>query len=410
MKFSKQILSLLYAICFGMYCVGCAKNNTASNAKPQHKPISQDLQNPQSPKNKPQSATTSKDSQSPQNPQHAQNPQNKPNSQNQPTLQSPLQSAQKSVIFAKNGDTIDANNYPNTLYVNIIFDNDLLVGGIFDEAQNLYKSPDRDIIYTLNGDTLTIKNIPQNQHFTIAHFSDGDFNIYLSKNPTKEVAIVLNTNKSMSAYINALKDIAPFVGEHILGDRNKQFAKISLVTFTYIRLSERGTFFDVQDFANTLNGVSANNIASSDNMVNLSLIMGMRHFTNANGLKKEVFLITNGAPDDPQNLQRVLSTAKNLKANLTSKDKNNLLKIHIFAIKPFNSRKSVSENVKLLKNIANATGGTYNEVENVVELKEKILLFSNDGKPFDKKEIGNEIRIIETHKIDDPDNPNGDKK
>ena len=61
--------------------------------------------------------------------------------------------------------------------------------------------------------------------------------------------------------------------------------------------------------------------------------------------------------------------------------------------------------MRLLKNIADATGGTYNEVENVVELKEKVLLFSNDGKPFDKKEIGNEIRIIETHKIDDPDNP-----
>ena len=407
MKFSKQILSLLCVICFAMYCTGCAKNKTTANANPQNKPTSQDLQNPQTQQtsqNQPQSATTSKDSQSPKNQPNTQV------SQSQPTLQSPLQSTQKSVIFAKNGDTIDANNYPNTLYLNIIFDNDLLVGGIFDEAQNLYKSPDRELLYTLNGDTLTIKNIPQNQHFTITHFSDGDFNIYLSKNPTKEVAIVLNTNKSMGAYINALKDIAPFVGEHILGDRNKQFAKISLVTFTYIRLSERGNFYDAQDFANTLNSVSANNIASSDNMVNLSLIMGMRHFTNANGLKKEVFLITDGAPDDPQNLQRVLSTAKNLKANLTSKDKDNLLKIHIFAIKPFNSRKSVSENVRLLKNIANATGGTYNEVENVVELKEKILLFSNDGKPFDKKEIGNEIAIIKTHKIDDPDNPNGDKK
>ncbi|MGX3045369.1 hypothetical protein [Helicobacter sp. T3_23-1056] len=407
MRFSKQILSLLCVICFVMYCAGCAKNNTANNPKPQNEPISQDSQNPQSPQNpqnKPQNATASKESQSPQNTPTSQD------SQARPTLQSPLQSAQKRVIFAKNGDSIDANNYPNTLYLNIIFNNDLLVGGIFDEAQKLYKSPDRELLYTLEGDTLTIKNIPQNQHFTITHFSDGDFNIYLSKNPTKEVAIVLNTNKSMSNYISALKGIAPFVGEHILGDRSKQFAKISLVTFTYIRLSERGTFYDVQDFANTLNGVNANNIASSDNMVNLSLIMGMRHFTNANGLKKEVFLITDGAADDPQNLQRVLSTAKNLKTHLTGTDKDNLLKIHIFAIKPFNSRKSASENVRLLKNIANATGGTYNEIENVVELKEKVLLFSNDGKPFDKKEIGNEIRIIETHKIDDPDKPNGDKQ
>lgn len=213
------------------------------------------------------------------------------------------------------------------------------------------------------------------------------------------MAIVLNTNKSMGAYIDALKEIAPFVGNHILGEREKQFAKISLVTFTYIRLSDLGTFYDAEDFSNALNGVSVNSIASSDNMVNLGLIMGMRNFTNANGLKKEVFLITNGASDDPQNLDKMLFSAKNLKTQLTGE----ATKIHIFAIKPFNSRKSSDENITLLKNIANATGGTYNEIENVVELKEKVLLFSNDGKEFDKKEIGNEIRIIETQKLVDPD-------
>ncbi|MGX3098066.1 hypothetical protein [Helicobacter sp. 23-1046] len=70
MKFSKQILSLLCVICFAMYCTGCAKNKTATNAKPQNKPTSQDAQNPQTQQpsqNQPQSATTSKDSQSPQN-------------------------------------------------------------------------------------------------------------------------------------------------------------------------------------------------------------------------------------------------------------------------------------------------------------------------------------------------------
>ncbi len=321
----------------------------------------------------------------------------------QPTLQSPLQSIPKSVIIARNGSSFDSNNYANTLYYTIIFDNNVLMGGIFDEAQNLYKSPDREILYTLTGETLTIKDIAQNTQFTIKHFSQGDFNIYLSKNPTKEVAIVLNTNKSMGAYIDALKEIAPFVGNHILGDREKQFAKISLVTFTYIRLSDLGTFYDVEDFSNAVNDVNINKIASFDNMVNLGLIMGMRNFTNANGLKKEVFLITNGAADDPQNLDKALFTAKNLKAKLTSKDKDNLTKIHIFAIKPFNSHQSSDTNIALLKNLANATGGTYNEIENVIELKEKVLLLSNDGKEFDKKEIGNEIRIIETQKLYDPD-------
>ena len=367
MKVFKLIISLLCAIIFA---IGCAKNTapTADSPQPtlQNAPISQ----------------------------------TPPTLQNAPILQS--QAIPKSIIFAKNGDTIDGNGYANTLYIKIIFDNNVLMGGIFD-TEGVYKSPDREIVYTLNGQTLTIKNIAQNTQFTIINFSQGDFNIYLSKNPTKEVAIVLNINKSMSAYINALKDIAPFVGNHILGDREKQFAKISLTTFTYIRVNDLGTFYEADEFADAVNGISTNRIFSSDNMVNLALIMGMRNFTNANGLKKEVFLITNGASDDPQNLERVLFTAKNLKANLTSTDKNNLLKIHIFAIKPFNSRKSADENVALLKNIANATGGTYNEIENVVELKEKVLLFSNDGKEFDRKEIGNEIRIIETQKLDDPD-------
>ena len=369
MQVFKLTLSLLCVMCFA---IGCAKTTaqTTPQSQPQTAPI---LQSPQN------------------------------SLQSQPTLQSPLQGMAKQIRIARNGDTIDANDFPNTLFVTIIFNNDLLVGGIFDEGQNLYRSPDRDLTYTLNGDTLTIKNIPQNQSFTITHFSDGDFNIYLSKNPTKEVAIVLNTNKSMTNYVNALKSIAPFVGEHILGDRNKQFAKISLVTFTYIELSDLGSFYESQGFADALNGISIHRLPSRDNMVNLALIMGMRNFTNANGLKKEVFLITDGASDDPQNLNRMLFATRNLKARLNSTDKDNLLKIHIFAIKPFNSRKTPAENVRLLKNIADATGGTYNEIENVVELKEKVLLFSNDGKPFDKKEIGNEIRIIETHKIDDPD-------
>lgn len=356
MKIFKLIISLLCAL---LFAIGCAKTTTQTADSPKPQPT---LQTP-------------------------------------PTLQSPLQSIPKSVMIAKNGDTFDANNYANTLYHIIIFDNNVLWGGIFDDKQNLYKSPDREILYTLTGDTLTIKDIAQNTQFTITHFSQGDFNIYLSKNPTKEVAIVLNTNKSMSAYIDALKGIAPFVGNHILGEREKQFAKLSLVTFTYIRLSDLGTFYDAEDFADAVNNINANRITSFDNIVNTALIMAMRNFTNANGLKKEIFLITNGASDDPHNLEKMLFSAQNLKTQLTGE----ATKIHIFAIKPFNSHKSTDENIALLKNIANATGGTYNEIENPVELKEKVLLFSNDGKAFDKKEIGNEIRIIETQKLDDPD-------
>lgn len=106
MKFLKLILLLLCVVCF---INGCAKAT---------KPT---IDNPN-------------------------NPQVSPNSQ--PTLQSPLQSQptlqgmSKRIIIAKNNSTFDANSYPNTLYLTIIFNNNVLVGGIFDDggAKCLQKS------------------------------------------------------------------------------------------------------------------------------------------------------------------------------------------------------------------------------------------------------------------------------
>lgn len=131
MKILKLLISLL---CVSLFAIGCAKTTAQTTDSAMSQPI---LQTP-------------------------------------PTLQSPqnpFQGIPKSVIIAKNGDTFDANNYANTLYHIIIFDNNVLWGGLFDEAQSVYKSPDREILYTLTGETLTIKDIAQNTQFTITHFS-----------------------------------------------------------------------------------------------------------------------------------------------------------------------------------------------------------------------------------------------
>ena len=312
----------------------------------------------------------------------------------------PLQSAPLQIINANDKSVIDANDFANTQYVSIIFDSEVLYGGIYDENTNLYKSPDRRISFEIKEkDTLEIREIYKQLSFTIKNFSDGDFNIYLSKNPTKEVAIVLNINQSMLLYIDALRDIAPFIAKHILGDREKQFAKITLVTFSHLDVDDLGTFYDSQDFLNITNRLKYN-AKSMDNMVNLSLIRAMQNFTKFNGLAKEIYLITNGAPDDPQNDNTMLFFATSLAKS--PKDMSPV-KIHIFLPLPFQSRQSEQENIRLLTKIAESTGGSFNMTNSIEEFKDKVLTTSNDGKPVDRHEIDNQIRIIEGIKVFDPE-------
>ncbi len=314
-----------------------------------------------------------------------------------PIVQSALQGAPMQRITARDKSIINSLDFPNTQYVSIIFDNEILRGGIF-ESQNTYRSDNRRFLFVLESGTLTITEIFKKMSFTIKNFSDGDFNIYLSKNPTKEVAIVLNINQSMLLYIATLKDIAPFIAKHILGDREKQFAKITLVTFSHLNVDDWGTFYDTQDFINTINNLKYD-AKSMDNMVNLSLIKAMRNFTKFNGLSKEIYLITNGAPDDPQNEERMFFFAKSLQKS--TKDMSSV-KIHIFSPMPFQSRQSEQENIRLLTKIAESTGGSFNMTNSIEEFKEKVLITSNDGKPVDKQELDNQIRAIETIEIYDP--------
>lgn len=136
----------------------------------------------------------------------------------------PRSASPKSTINASNQSTIDSTKYTDTKSRTISFNGSVLYGGIFDNTSNanLYLSADRRISYaltngTLDNGTLEIKAICEKQSFVITNFRNGDFNIYLSKNPTKEVAIALNVNTSMKGYIEAFKEIAPFCSKAYLG-------------------------------------------------------------------------------------------------------------------------------------------------------------------------------------------------
>ncbi len=330
----------------------------------------------------------------------------------------------KNAIIAGNNASIEAGNYLDSRMRKIVFSGEVLHGGIFDATQNLYFSADRKFSYNLKSGedspnnasstnitkgTLKVKAICEKQSFTIKHFTNGDFGVHLSKNPTKEVAIVLNVNNSMWRYTNALKDIAPFLAKHILGedsqksgadgDTHKEYAKISLITFSYVRLNDVGTFYDSSEFANALNGVRG--VESNDKMVNVALVMAMENFTKDNGLKKEIYLITNGGADDSHKEEKMLAMTQNLNQNIVKNTKtnaDNAVKIHTFALKPFIS------STEFLKNLAKITGGSYNEADNAYNFKKQILTLSNGGKPFDMRELNNQIRPSKTNKIYDPDN------
>lgn len=305
----------------------------------------------------------------------------------------------KNTINVLHNAIIDAKRYEDARERLIDFNGEILRGGIYE--QNLYMSANRKISYSLNDKVLEVNAVCEKQSFTINNFSNGDFGLHLSNNPTKEVAIVLNVNKSMQKYISALKDIAPYLAKHILGeDFNKEdsrYAKISLTTFSYIMIYDLGTFYDSQSFANALNQIKGRD--SNDAIFNNAIIEAMRNFTKDNSLKKEVYLITNGKPSDMKNMQKMLTITQNLNANITKNTKSkfdNRVKIHTFAL---------SENLDVLKQLADSTGGTYNKANNVYDFKKQILTVSNDGKPFDMNELNNEIRPSKSNKIYDPNKP-----
>lgn len=300
------------------------------------------------------------------------------------------------LIYVRDKDTVDGSRSGR-----IMFEGQVLRGGIR-EGDGLYLSDDRSFRYQLGDGSLTVTSVCTQQSITVTNFSRESqrLGINLSDKPEREVAIVLNLAKSMGEYVVAFKDIAPYVAANILKPTAVPpvYAKLTLVTFTSLSRDDRGTFYSVDDFVQVVNGLTV--LDSQTRMMNYALINGMANFTKDNKLRKEVILIADGLPDDPQNMEKMLQLTQNLNQNITRNSggcKDNCVKIHTIALAP---------NLTFLQRLAAVTEGQFFHAGNAFDFKKQLLSLSSDGKPFDMRELDNVIRPSKSHKMWDPDDPN----
>lgn len=301
-----------------------------------------------------------------------------------------------SLIYVRDKDIVDGSRSGR-----LIFEGRILYGGIL-EGDGVYMSDDRNFRYQLENSSLTVTSVCTQQSITVTNFNQAgkSLGINLSDKPEREVAIVLNLAQSMSEYVVAFKDIAPYIAAHILKPTQVPavYAKLTLVTFTSLSRDDRGTFYSVADFVQVANSLKVMN--SQTRMMNYALINGMANFTKDNKLGKEVILIADGIPNDPQGMEKMLQLTQNLNQNITRNSggcKDNCVKIHTIALAP---------NLEFLQKLASVTGGQFYHASNVFDFKKQLLTLSADGKPFDMRELDNVIRPSEIHKLWDPDDPN----
>lgn len=300
------------------------------------------------------------------------------------------------LIYVRDKDTVDGSRSGR-----IMFEGQVLRGGIR-EGDGQYLSDDRSFRYQLGEGSLTVTSVCTQQSITVTNFSreSQSLGINLSDKPEREVAIVLNLAKSMGEYVVAFKDIAPYVAAHILKPTLAPpiYAKVTLVTFTSLSKDDRGTFYKVDDFVRAVNGLKV--LDSQTRMMNYALINGMANFTKDNKLRKEVILIADGLPDDPQNMERMLQLTQNLNQNIARNSggcKDNCVKIHTIALAP---------DLEFLQKLAAVTEGQFFHAGNVFDFKKQLLSLCAGGKPFDMRELDNVIRPSKNHKMWDPDDPN----
>lgn len=305
-----------------------------------------------------------------------------------------------SVLWVKDKDKLNAQNISNKIHY-IRFAGEILNGGIWDTKAQAYVSPDRQFMYFLKDNNLVVQSVCDKQQFFLNNFDkqSDSFHLKLRTKPTKEVAIVLNVANSMRDYVLAFKEIAPNLAGHIFEDLSEDvYAKITLVSFSSNDVKDFDDVFNTQDFVEETKTLQTTNTQSQ--MINYALIKAMSHFTKDNGLKKEIYLITDSGLNDTHNAQRMLKLTKNLNDNsvFNSKgSKDNWVKIHTFSLK---------QNVPFLENLSKETEGNFYTPKNVYDFKKILLTLSNDGKDINPSEIHNEIIPSKTNKIYDPDNPN----
>ncbi|MGI0406369.1 hypothetical protein ACRE1U_03545 [Helicobacter himalayensis] len=303
-----------------------------------------------------------------------------------------------SVLWVKDKDKVNVQNISNKFRY-IRFAGEILNGGIWDAQAQAYVSANRQFMYFLKGSNLIVQSVCDKQQFFLSNYDKQSDNLHLKlrTKPTKEIAIVLNVANSMRDYVLAFKEIAPSLAKHIFKEGEDVYAKITLVSFSSNDIKDFDDVFNAQDFTKDVNTLQTTNTQSQ--MINYALIKAMSHFTKDNGLKKEIYLISDSGLNDAHNAQRMLKLTKNLNDNsvFNSKGtKENWVKIHTFSLK---------QNIAFLENLSKETEGNFYAPKSIYDFKKTLLNLSNDGKDVDPSEIHNAIIPSKTHKIYDPDNP-----
>ncbi|WP_289180965.1 hypothetical protein [Helicobacter japonicus] len=306
-----------------------------------------------------------------------------------------------SVLWVKDKDKINIQKIQDKIRY-LRFAGRILSGGIA-SGNSTYTSPSRDFSYTLNGTDLEVTSICDKQHLVLSNYDKEKepYNLKLRAKPAKEVAIVINVANSMKDYIFEFKDIAPLIAKHILEEDKESYAKITLVSFSDYDVKDYDDVFSTKEFVENTKKLKA--LKSYSRFVNYALIQAMSHFTKDNGLKKEIFLITDGNPDDMGSVEKMLYLTKNLNRNIVQNSggsKKNWVTIHTLAVR---------KNLNALKILTLARGGNFYEPSSTYEFKKLLLRLCNNGKDVDPREI-NVIVPSKTHKIYDPDNPDNPPK
>ena len=300
-------------------------------------------------------------------------------------------------IYAGAGQTLDASKLKGSL----VFEGRVLRGGIYKQAEGVYTSDDMEFSYKLDGCDLLIKAVCSGKEFKLSNFDSKarSLGIHLSHKPTKEIAIVVCTAASMDEYVFALKEVAPYLANHLFSGEDS-YAKVTLAHFSNFDADDLGTFYKKEELANAISKLKTQ--STNTRMLFLCLIRALENFTKDNGLRKEVYLISDGRESDSQNAATLLPLTKNLNRNIYEKSRgcdDNCVAIHCF---------SINENFDFLRELAAATGGNFYHATTTLDFKTHILSQSSGGH-FDRKELGMEIKPSKTEKIHDHDHPGSSK-
>lgn len=281
----------------------------------------------------------------------------------------------------------------------VIFDGIKLNGGVWGENKQAYiDSSNNSISYKLNESTLTLTILKGNKTLTIKNYdiNKQSLNISLSKNPGKEVAIVIDTTGSMYDDIEAAKESAKAIAQNIFrsnlnnnepNNKNSEvYSKISIVTFSDNNIKTLGSYNNYNSFQKGINQVYEQGGGREYHCA--AILEGMSNFTKDNGLSKEIYLMTDESGDDNHRMSEVINKAKNfgssisLRSAFNDKSKfDNSVKINII---------SINNNHLNLKRLSDETNGLYLQPNSIDELKDALFDISNQGTSKDETIIGND--------------------